>query len=77
MEQAAAGGTGAAEERLAAVSAALEVLRAKWGGHYSFGHDAERGYWATRHGRVGHLLTADEPGELDRLVADDFRPVSR
>jgi hypothetical protein len=54
---------------LVAVSRALEVLRANWGGQYGVGYDAGHGYWATRHGVIGHIITADDPDELDRLIA--------
>jgi hypothetical protein len=59
---------------LAAVSRALEVLRAKWSAHYATGHDGERGYWATRNGVIGHIITADDPDQLDRLIAEDHGP---
>ena len=71
MDQAAAQ---AAEGTSATAAAQLEVLRQKWGAFCSVGNDAERGWWASRHGQVGHIITADGPGELDRLVADDFGP---
>jgi hypothetical protein len=47
---------------------ALSYLRLLWGDEFLIGHDAE-GYWATRHGDVGgHIMRADDPGELGELM---------
>jgi hypothetical protein len=59
---------------LAVVSRQLAVLRRKWGGDYCVGHDAEHGWWATRYGRIGHIIAAGEPGELDYRLTDELGP---
>lgn len=53
---------------------ALEVLWLLWGDEYDIGFDDEHGWWASRHGVVGHLLTAGDPGELGQMLGDDFGP---
>jgi hypothetical protein len=63
----AAGGT-------SAVSQALDALRLKWNGIYATGHDPETGWWATRNGQIGSLLTADEPDQLDAAITDEYGP---
>jgi hypothetical protein len=54
------------------VDAQLEVLRTKWDAFYLVGFDRERGWWATRLGRIGSLLTAPRPGELDAAITGDM-----
>jgi len=51
---------------------ALEVLRLLWEHHYLTGYDDEHGWWASRRGVVGHILTADSPEELRQMISDDF-----
>jgi hypothetical protein len=63
-----------AAEDTTAVSQALEALGLKWNGIYATGYDDERGWWAARNGRIGSLLTAGEPDELDAQITDDFGP---
>jgi hypothetical protein len=58
---------------LTSVSRALEALRLQWGGLYLLGWDEERGWWAARHGRTGHLLTAPGPSELGKAITRDKR----
>ena len=49
----AAGGTGTED-----ISKALDVLLLLWDDEYLIGHDDEHGWWASRRGVVGHILTA-------------------
>ena len=49
---------------------ALELLRLLWGEEYLFGHDPDRGWWVTKNGRIGSLLTAGSPEELARLLGE-------
>lgn len=51
---------------------ALAALRLDWGPAYALGCDEEIGWWASRHGRAGHLLTADGPDGLRREIAGDY-----
>ena len=51
---------------------ALEVLRLLWEHDYLTGYDDEHGWWASRRGVVGHILTADSPEELGQMISDDF-----
>jgi hypothetical protein len=53
--------------------AQLQALREKWGAFYAAGFDEERGWWAARRGRPGHLLTAPGPGELGKAITRDKR----
>jgi hypothetical protein len=55
---------------------ALEVLRDAWGVYYQIGCDEERGWWASRHGCIGHRLTGDSPEELRAAMIEDYGPVS-
>jgi hypothetical protein len=52
-------------------ASALEVLRVLWGPEYSVGYDDEHGWWATRAGVIGHIITAADPEELGRKLGDD------
>jgi hypothetical protein len=54
-------------------TAKLEGLRRKHGEHYLVGYDEVRGWWAARHGRTDHLLTAPGPGELGAAITRDKR----
>ena len=54
------------------VAKALEVLRLLWEHDYLTGYDDEHGWWASRWGVVGHILTADSPEELGRMIGADF-----
>lgn len=66
--QAATGTTGG-ERDLAAVSAALQALRAAWGDDgYNFGYDG-RGYWAAQPSAGRGIHRAGSPEELCRLLA--------
>jgi hypothetical protein len=51
----------------------LEALRRKHGRRYLVGYDEERGWWAARHGRPGHLLTAPRRDELGAAITRDKR----
>ena len=50
---------------------ALDALEMVWGDEYKFGYDPEKGFWATRHGQIGALFTADDPEELGNMLADE------
>ena len=65
----AAGGTGTAD-----IPKALDVLLLLWDDEYLIGHDDEHGWWASRRGVVGHILTANSPEELVQMLGDDFGP---
>jgi hypothetical protein len=54
---------------------ALEVLRLLWEPGYSIGYDDEHGWWATRNGVIGHIITAPGPEELSRMLGDECAPV--
>jgi hypothetical protein len=58
---------------------ALEALRWHWGETYEIGQDDERGYWAARRDRIGALLTAADPDDLEKAISADYklRPVPR
>jgi hypothetical protein len=62
----------AAEGMSAEDARLLEVLQMLWDGVYSIGYDAERGWWATRDGVAGHIITARAPDELGKALADDY-----
>ena len=51
---------------------ALEVLRLLWQHNYLTGYDDEHGWWASRRGVIGHILTADSPEELGQMIGGDF-----
>ena len=40
------------------VAKALEVLRLRWELDYLTGYDKEHGWWASRRGVIGHILTS-------------------
>ena len=50
----------------------LDVLRLLWGDDYLIGFDDEHGWWASRRGVVGHIMTAGSPDELGRMIGDDY-----
>ena len=56
------------------IAKVLDVLRLLWNGEYLIGHDDEHGWWASRRGVVGHILTASSPEELGQLIGHDFGP---
>jgi hypothetical protein len=51
------------------IDKALDVLRLLWDGEYSVGHDDEHGWWATRDGVIGRIITAAGPEELNEMMA--------
>lgn len=53
----------------------LEALRFDWGGFYTVGFDEALGWWASRPGVIGHLVTAGEPDELRAAMAGDLGPL--
>jgi hypothetical protein len=59
------------------IARALEALRLLWGDEYLTGHDDEHGWWASRRGVVGHIVTAGSPEELGQMIGDDFGTVTR
>ena len=72
------GGAAATAEAAAGEAAQLEVLRWHWGSAYRIGvYDGE--WRALRLDGLGGPFTACGPGELQRLIVDDytFRPVRR
>ena len=48
----AAGGTGTED-----IAKVLDVLRLLWDDEYLIGHDDDFGWWASRRGVVGHIIT--------------------
>ena len=54
---------------------ALEVLRLFWEPEYSVGYDDEQGWWASRNGVIGHIITAPGPEELGKMLGGDFGTV--
>ena len=40
---------------------ALEVLRLLWEPDYLTGYENDHGWWASRRGVIGQILTADSP----------------
>lgn len=51
---------------------ALDVLRLLWSGEYLTGYDAGRGWWASRAGVTGHIITAPGPEELNEMMAEEL-----
>lgn len=51
---------------------ALEVLRVIWGEYYAVGYDDERGWWASRHGRVGHIIVAPSAEILNKMIREEY-----
>jgi hypothetical protein len=64
----AADGTGTED-----IAKALDVLRLLWDDEYLIGHD-DLGWWASRRGVIGHIMTASSPEELGQIIGDDFGP---
>jgi hypothetical protein len=52
----------------------LDVLLLLWDDEYLIGFDDEHGWWASRRGVIGHIMTANSPDELGRMLGDDFGP---
>jgi hypothetical protein len=50
------------------------VLQLIWDDGYLIGHDDEHGWWASRRGVTGHIITANSPEELGQMLGDDFGP---
>jgi hypothetical protein len=65
----AAGGTGTED-----VAKMLGVLRLLWNDGYLIGHDVDFGWWASRRGVIGHIMTANSPEDLGQMIGDDFEP---
>jgi hypothetical protein len=65
----AAGGTGTED-----IAKVLDMLSLLWEDEYMIGHDDEHGWWASRRGVVGHLMTANSPEALGRMLGDDLGP---
>jgi hypothetical protein len=65
----AAGGAGTED-----IARVLGVLRLLWDDEYLIGHNDEHGWWASRRGVIGHILTASSPEELGQMLGDDFGP---
>jgi len=57
---------------------ALEAVRWDWDTAYIIGHD-EHGWHAGRRDKIGHLITAADPAEPRREIAEDYelKPVPR
>jgi hypothetical protein len=56
------------------IAKALDVLRLLWEDECLIGHDDDLGWSASRRGVIGHLITANGPGELGQMLGDDFGP---
>jgi hypothetical protein len=54
------------------IEKALNVLRLVYRDEYMFGHDPEHGWWVIRKGDLSSLLTADSPGELGKMLEDEY-----
>jgi hypothetical protein len=52
------------------IEQALALLDMVWGDEFKFGHDTAKGFWATRHGTIGTLATAESPEDLGKMLAD-------
>jgi hypothetical protein len=63
----AAGGTGTED-----IAKVLDVLLLLWEDEYLIGHNDDLGWWASRRGAVGHIITANSPEELGQMIGDDF-----
>jgi hypothetical protein len=53
------------------IAKVLDVLWLLWEDEYLIGCNDEHGWWASRRGVVGHIMTADSPEELGRMIGDD------
>ena len=49
----------------------LEALQHEWDSAYEFGLDSE-GFWARRRDGLGGVLVNEDPGELRRMVSEDY-----
>jgi hypothetical protein len=65
----AAGGTGTED-----IAKVLDVLRLLWDDEYLIDFDDAIGWWASRRGVVGHIMTTSSPEELGQMIGDDFGP---
>jgi len=56
----------------------LSALQHAWDGSYEFGLGVD-GYWARRRDGLGGMLIEGDPGELQRMVSEDYamRPTRR
>ena len=63
----AAGGTGTED-----IAKVLDVLLLLWEDEYRIGHNDDLGWWASRRGVIGHIITAGSPEELGRMISDEF-----
>ena len=61
----------AAEGMSAEDAKLLGVLQMLWEDVYSVGYDQEHGWWASRDGVIGRILTAGSAEELGRALAED------
>lgn len=70
MDQAApqAAGSMSAED----IAKVLDALRPLWEDEYLVGFDDDHGWWASRLGVIGHIMTANSPEELGQMLGDDF-----
>lgn len=55
-------------------AALLGVLQMLWQGIYTIGYDQAGGWWASRDGVVGHLLTAKNVADLGLALVADHGP---
>jgi hypothetical protein len=62
-----------ARRRLRAV--VLEALRAEYGDEYMTGFDQRLGWWASRRGRIGHVIAKSSPDELIAVLDAERGPV--
>jgi hypothetical protein len=56
------------------IAKVLDVLRLLWDDEYLIGHDDTHGWWASRRGALGRIMTANSPEELGQMIGDDFGP---
>jgi hypothetical protein len=62
----------AAEGMSAEDAEALEALRMVWGDEYSIGYEDAHGWWASRNGVTGHIITAASALELGVKLGEDY-----
>jgi hypothetical protein len=56
------------------IAKVLDVLLLLWEDEYLIGFDEDAGWWASRRGLVGHIMTAHTPEELGQALGGDFGP---
>jgi hypothetical protein len=56
------------------IAETLDALRLLWDDKYLVGYDDDLGWWASRRGVIGHIITAETPDELDRQLIDEHGP---